>query len=288
MSVHSAGVSTVEVVLAVLVELARRAVQADRDLLARRVAGTVDRLDDHLQRRLVARDAGREAALVADRGAHAAAVDDLLQRVEHLGAPAHRLAEARRAERDDHQLLQVEVVVGVRAAVDDVHHRHRQLVRAHAAEVAVQRQARLLGRRARHGHADGQRRVGAQAGLAVAAVEVDQGLVEERLFARIEAEHRLADLGVDVLDGFEHALAEVTCLVAVAQLDRFTRACRCTRRHRSAPHRAAFQQHVAFDGGVASAVQDLPADDVDDGAHAVPLLIEVLRPGRRRPRPARC
>ena len=73
----------------------------------------------------MAGDVGREAAFVADRGAHALVVDDLLQRVEDLGAVAHRLAEARRADRDDHQLLQVEVVVGVRAAVDDVHHRHR-------------------------------------------------------------------------------------------------------------------------------------------------------------------
>ena len=46
----------------------------------------------------------------------------LLQRMEDLGAVAQRLAEARRADRQDHELLDVEAVVGVRAAVDDVHH----------------------------------------------------------------------------------------------------------------------------------------------------------------------
>ena len=75
------------------------------------------------------------------------AVDDLLQRVEGLGAVAQRLAKGRRADRDDHQLLQVEVVVGVGAAVDDVHHRHRHLHRARAAEVAIERQADSLGAR---------------------------------------------------------------------------------------------------------------------------------------------
>src|SRR3954469_21639646 len=34
--------------------------------------------------------------------------------------------EGGRAGGDDHELLEVDRVVGVRAAVDDVHHRHRQ------------------------------------------------------------------------------------------------------------------------------------------------------------------
>ena len=42
---------------------------------------------------------------------------------------------------NDHEFLDVQVVVGVRAAVDDVHHRHRHLHRARAAEVTVERQA---------------------------------------------------------------------------------------------------------------------------------------------------
>ena len=57
----------------------------------------------------------------------------------------------RRAHRHDHELLEVDLVVGVRAAVQHVHHRHRQHVRRLAAEVAPQRQAGLgrgrLGRR---------------------------------------------------------------------------------------------------------------------------------------------
>jgi hypothetical protein len=198
-------------------------------------------------------------------------VDDLLQRVEDLGAVAHGFAEAGRAHRDDHELLQVEVVVGVRAAVDDVHHRHRQAHAAHAAEVAVQRQARFLGRGAGHGHADGQRGVGAQAALVVGAVQVDQRLVQEGLLAGVQAQHRFADLGVDVLHGLQHALAQVAALVAVTQLDGLAAAGGRAAGHGRAAHGAAFQQHVAFDGGVAAAVEDLAADDVDDGTHGGPF-----------------
>ena len=52
------------------------------------------------------------------------------QRVEDLGAGAQRLGERRQADRHHHELLEVDAAVGVRAAVQDVHHRHRQQVRA--------------------------------------------------------------------------------------------------------------------------------------------------------------
>ncbi len=258
-------------VVAVLEELAGGAVQAQGDLLAGRVAGGIDGLQDQLDGGLVVLDAGGEAAFVAHGGAHALVVDDLLQGVEHLGAPAHGLAEARGPHGDDHEFLQVQAVVGMRAAVDHVHHRHGQLHAAHAAQVAVQRQAGLFCGGAGHGHGDGQHGVGAQAALVVGAVQVDQRLVQEGLLGGVQAQHGLGDLGVDVLDGLEHALAQVAALVAVAQFDGFAAAGGGSGGHGRAAHHARFQQHVALDGGVAAAVQHFAADDINDGTHGFPL-----------------
>ena len=79
-----------------------------------------------LQRLFVAPRFGSEAAFVADAGSQAAILQDLLERVVDLGAHAQTLGERGRAYRHDHELLQVDVVVRVHAAVEDVHHRHRQ------------------------------------------------------------------------------------------------------------------------------------------------------------------
>ena len=56
-------------------------------------------------------------------------------------AAAHRLGQRRRADRHDHEFLEVDRVVGMLAAVDDVHHRHRQDMRRDAADIAIERQA---------------------------------------------------------------------------------------------------------------------------------------------------
>ena len=48
-------------------------------------------------------------------------------------------------DRHDHEFLNVDWVVGVLTAVDDVHHRHRQRARRRTADVTVKRQAAGIG-----------------------------------------------------------------------------------------------------------------------------------------------
>ena len=143
----------VEVVGAVAVDLAHRRVERDRDVVARGEAGSFDRLDQQLDRVLVGVEVGREATLVADRGGEALVVQHLLEHVVRLRAPTQRLAERRRADRHDHELLEVDRVVGVHAAVEHVHHRHRQHMGVDAADVPVERDLELVGGRLGDGEA---------------------------------------------------------------------------------------------------------------------------------------
>src|SRR5690606_20956945 len=115
-----------QVVLAVVVELGAGHVQAQLHVLASVVAGLADGLEDGVEGFDVAAQVRREAALVADRGRQAVALEHGFERVENLRARAQRLGERVEAHRQHHELLQVDVVVGVGAAVDDVHHRHGQ------------------------------------------------------------------------------------------------------------------------------------------------------------------
>ena len=221
-----------EVVGAAREERARRRIERDGDVLAGLVAGRLDRLDDQFARFLVAAEIGREAALVADRGRVALALEQLGERVERLGAVAQRLGEARRADRHDHEFLEVDRVLGVLAAVDDVHHRHRQprsrrrrrdRRRAAAAPTAPRRARPPSTRRGSRWR---------RARLVRRAVERQHQPVDLGLARRVAADHRRRDLLDDVRDRLQHALAAVARLVAVAQLDRLVLAGRGAGRNR--------------------------------------------------------
>src|SRR5437016_4270826 len=84
---------------------------SDRDPVT--VARPLGGLEDGLDRLLARVEVGREAALVADAGREAALVEHASQHVEGLGADPERLGERGRAGRDEHELLEVDRVLGV-------------------------------------------------------------------------------------------------------------------------------------------------------------------------------
>ena len=172
----------------------------------------------------------------------------------------------RRADRGDHELLDVDAGVGVRAAVDDVHHRHRQDVRVGAADVAEQRQPCRLGGRLRHRQRHAEDRVGAQPRLVGRAVEVEQRLVDEALVVGAQPDDRGRDLVEHRLDGLLDALAAVAG-GAVAQLDRLVLARRRAGRHRGPGERSVDQGHLDLDRRVAAGVEDLAGSDLLDDGH---------------------
>ena len=249
-----------------LAELARGDVHGQPDVGAELLARRLDRLGDQVERGPVGVEVGREAALVAQAGREPLLLQDRLQRVVDLRARAQRLLERRRPDRRDHELLHVDVGVGVRAAVDDVHHRHRQQVRVGAADVAVEREPGRVGRGPGDGERDAEDRVGAQLGLVGGAVGVEHRLVDEPLVVGVEPLDRGAE-GLDHrVDGGLDALAEVA-VAAVAQLDRLERAGGRATGDGRAGEGPVVEEHLDLDGGVAARVEDLAGADSFDGCH---------------------
>ena len=62
-----------------------------------------------------------------------ASFSERAQGMEHLGPHPDGIGAGGRAHRHDHEFLDVDGIVRMRAAVDDIHHRHGQQVRIGAA-----------------------------------------------------------------------------------------------------------------------------------------------------------
>ena len=188
--------------------------------------------------------------------------------MEHLRAVAQRLRQGRRAQRQNHEFLYVDAVVRVRAAVDDVHLRHRQDELAGPSQVPVQRQLAILRRGVRGGERHGENRVRAELRFVVRAVRRRQLRVERALVLGVQADRHAAQLAVDVGDGLQDSLAPEPLGVAVAQLNGFARAGGCAGGHGRAAEHAGFEQHIRLDGGITSRIDDFAASNIADSAHS--------------------
>ena len=235
--------------------------------LARDVTGLLDGLDDEVQGGAVRLQVRREAALVAETGRQALGLQDLLQRVVDLGAPAQGLGEGLRTDRGDHELLDVHVGVGVRPTVEDVHHRDGQQVRVRATEVAEQRQVGGLGGGVRDGQRDAEDGVGAERALVLGGVQVEHRLVDQPLLGGVVADELRADLLDDGEDGLLDTLALVAVGVTVAKLDGLERTGGGAGRNSSTAGAAVVEADLDLDRGVSSGVEDFPGYDDVDGRH---------------------
>ena len=215
-----------------------------------------------------------------------------LQGVEHFGAHADGVADVVRADRHDHEFLNVDGVVSMFAAVDDVHHRHRQNAGRGAADIAEQGLAGEFGGRLGHGQGHAENGIGPKARFVRRAVHFNHGAVDADLFGGVIADEFLGNLAIHSGDCFEHAFAHKTRLVAVALLIRLMRAGGGARRHRGAAHGTAFKIDVDLNRRVAPAVEDLAGVDVDDRAHGALLgaakLLRLLHGQNRHGKSLRC
>ena len=173
---------------------------------------------DQRERLLVRFEVGREPALVADGRVVPLGLEDRLEIVEDLGGHAESLPERVGAHRHDHEFLDVHVVVGVLAAVEDVGHRHGDVMGDDAADVPVKGKLHRLRGRLGAGERDAEDRVGAEGALVFRSVQGDHRVVDLPLVEAVHADDFRSDLIEDVADGLENPLAEVPFLVPVPQL----------------------------------------------------------------------
>ena len=86
----------------------------------------------------------------------------LAQRVIALNTGAHGIVEVTETKRLNHELLEVDAVVGMLTAVNDVEHRGWQASCTCAAQVAPQRHATRRSSSVRGGNTDSQNRIRTQ------------------------------------------------------------------------------------------------------------------------------
>ena len=177
---------------------------------------------------------------------------DLLQGVEHFSATTDGFGERRSTLGDDHEFLEIDRGIAMRAAVDDVHHRHGQHLGVRAAEVLVKRLAQLISRSLGNRQGGAQDGVRTEIGLGLGAIGSKHEAVETHLIGGVAADDRISDGAVHGFHGLEHALAQIALLVPVAQFQRFVLASAGAAWDCCTANRTAFEMNVHFHGGVAA------------------------------------
>jgi len=92
---------------------------------------------------------------------------------EDLGARPQGFTESGKSGGNDHKLLDIQIIVRVLPAIDDVHQGNWQDFRVRSAQIPVQGHVQGIGRGPRDGHRNTENRVGAKIGFVAGAIPID-------------------------------------------------------------------------------------------------------------------
>ncbi len=181
--------------------------------------------------------------------------------MEHFRAHTDALTEAACPYRTNHKFLETDRRIGMRAAVDYVHHRHGKHVSVGSAYVFVKRKVEIVGRSLGHGERHAKDGVRTEIALCRSSVKLKHSLVNGNLVKRAHADKGICDGAVYVGHSLQHTLSHIAFRVAVAQLKSLVHSGRSARRNGGTATCAAFEFHVNFDCRVATGIKHLAAND---------------------------
>src|SRR5436309_458323 len=127
--------------------------------------------------------------------------------MKDFNTPAQGFRKRRRSDWHHHELLKIDIIVRMCAAVKDVHHRHGQDVDSRTTQITIERQSERVCAGASGGHRYGQDRIGSKTALVLRAVELDHLSVKRTLVSGVHPPEGLGDLTIYVFDGPQYALS---------------------------------------------------------------------------------
>jgi hypothetical protein len=148
-----------------------------------------------------------------------------------LRTKTQRLGKVGSSQWNNHEFLEINAVRSMLAAIEHIHHRHRQNAGIFPAKVPVQRLPGFRRRRSRHSHGNTQYRVGTETAVVISAIQCPKRPIQPRLIMCVEACNRGRDLDIDIFGRRQNTLAAITTRIAVTPFDGLVFSGRRPRRH---------------------------------------------------------
>ncbi len=181
--------------------------------------------------------------------------------MEHLCTHTDTFAERSCTDRTDHELLEADGGIGVSAAVDDVHHGNGEHICVAATDVFVEGQVEIIGSSLCNSKRNTEDGVCTEVALGIGTVDFKHLLVDCNLIEGAHTYEGFSDRAVNIGNSLEYTLTHITGLVTVAKLESLVNTGRCTRGNGSTAKCTTFKDYVYFNGGIATRVKNLAADD---------------------------
>ena len=210
---------TFEFIFAVFIKFRRSGIHSENNIFPWFISCGFDSINNESQSFFGRFQIRSKTAFITDIGVMTGRFEVFLQGVENFRTHADSFTNRRRADRHNHKFLEVNRVVSVLTAVNNVHHRHRQNVSHCTAEITIKREFAFFSLSLSHSHRNGENGISTEVTFVFSAVEFNHGFINIDLVIGIQTGQSVINFIINIFHGFQNALTAETSFVAVAQFD---------------------------------------------------------------------
>ena len=204
-----------------IIELRRSTVHSDSYILTRLVSGSLNCSHNRTQCILCSVKSRSKTSFITNSSTQTTVVQNFLQCVEYFGSHTQTFTETLCAYRADHKFLKCNRSIGVRATIDNVHHRNRQHISIRSADITVKRLVQIIGGSFSYGKRNTQHGIGSQLRLRLCSVQSDQFMVDLTLVQSTHTDNCWCNNLVHIIYGFQNTFAAITFFIAITKFDCF-------------------------------------------------------------------
>src|SRR5690606_20636194 len=252
------------IVFSVFVKLRRRTVERQSDFSTWFISGLLNSFQYCFNSIFSTCECRCKSTLISYCGRQSSIVQNLFQGMENLCSPAQCFGERRRTSRHNHKLLECNRCIRVRSTIDDIHHRDRQSIGIHSADVTVKWLAALLRCSFCDSQGNAQDSVSTKFTFVLRTIQFKHNLIDGILFEHVYALQCFSNNRIDIFYCLQNALTQVYAFVAVAQFNCLVSACRSTRRNSCTTYKTVLGSNINFNSWVSARVQNLARMNIDN------------------------
>ena len=187
--------------------------------------------------------------------------------MENLSAHTESFCKSGSAHGHNHKLLEVDIVVGVRATVEDVHHRDGQDMAVAATNVAIKFLTGLLSGGLGAGEGNAEDGVGTEIALVGSGIQFNHTGINGSLVGNFHSHNLFSDILVDMVHSLQNTFAEEYGFITVAEFHRFVNTSGSAGGDSSAAHCTSLGININFDSRIASRIEDLTTKNSNNLTH---------------------
>ena len=254
-------------IFSVFVEFGRSCIHSENNIFTRFVSGTFNSINNESQSFFGRFQIRSKTAFITNVSVVTGSFKVLLQGVENFSTHTNSFTDRRSANRHNHEFLNVDWVISMLTAVQNIHHRNRQNMSHRTAKVTIKRKFAFFSLSFRNSHRNGENSISTEFAFVFSAIEFNHSFINVDLVIGIKTSQSVINSVINIFNGFQNTFSAKTGFVAITKFNSFVNTGRSAGRNSGTSESTALKNNISLNGRITTRINNFSSMNIYNSTH---------------------